>query len=382
MRIALVHDYLAQDGGAEAVLRAFQEIWPEAPTYVLFYNKKTTSEDFGRRDIRTTFMQKLPFVKSRFQWFLPLMPHATETFELDSFDVVLSSTSAFAKGVITQPTSLHISYCHTPTRYLWNNAADYVGDLKYNWFVKKGINLLLTKLRLWDSLAASRVDVFLANSRTVAHRILKFYRRESAVVNQPIEADKFSVAKKIDDYFAAGGRLVSYKRFDLIIRAFNRLGLRLKIFGDGPEYQDLRAMAKDNIEFLGRVSDETRAEVLSRAIAFIHPQEEDFGLTAVESMASGRPVIAWARGGALESVIPGLSGEFFDEQIAEDLAAAVMRFRPENYHPQKIREYALKFDVRPFRENIKKFVENEWRRFQAENHAREGAYQSSLTFNI
>ena len=296
MKLALVHDYLAQDGGAEAVLRAFQEIWPAAPTYVLFYNKETAHQSFKEREIKTSFLQKIPLVKTRYQWFLPLMPHATETHELDNFDVILSSTSAFAKGVITQPNSLHISYCHTPTRYLWNNTADYVGDLKYNWFVKKGINLLLTKLRLWDSLAASRVDIFVANSRAVAHRIKKFYRRESAVIHPPIEARKFKIAEKLDDYFVAGGRLVSYKRFDLIVRAFNRLGLKLKIFGDGPEYQKLKDAAKSNIEFLGRISDAERAEVLSRAQAFIHPQEEDFGLTAVEAMASGRPVIAWPRG--------------------------------------------------------------------------------------
>lgn len=378
MKIALVHDYLAQDGGAEGVLRAFQQIWPEAPTYVLFYNKKSANEFFKNRDIRTSFLQKWPLAKSKYQWFLPLMPHATESHNLSGFDVILSSTSAFSKGVITQPGSLHISYCHTPTRYLWNNASGYVGELRYNWFVKRGINLLLTYLRLWDSLAASRVDVFLANSKAVAHRINKFYRRESTVIHPPIEAHKFSTVENPENYFVAGGRLVSYKRFDLIVRAFNRLGLPLKIFGLGPEYRDLREMARPNIEFLGRISDEDRAKVLARAQAFIHPQEEDFGLTAVEAMASGRPVIAYARGGALESVVPGLTGEFFDEQNWEDIAGTILNFKAEKYDPAKIREYALKFDIAPFRENIRQFVENEWTKFQLQHHSRDRAYQASL----
>lgn len=379
MRIALVHDYLAQDGGAEAVLRVFQEIWPEAPTYVLFYNRQTAHESFRGREIRTSFLQKMPFVGTKYQWYLPLMPHATESLNLSGFDVILSSASAFAKGVITQPGSLHISYCHTPTRYLWSNSAGYVGDLKYNRFVKQGINLLLTYLRLWDSLAAGRVDVFIANSRAVAHRINKFYRRESAVIYPPVETKKFKISDKIGEYFVSGGRLVSYKRFDLLVRVFNRLGAPLKIFGLGPEYAELKNMAKSNIEFLGRISDGERAELLSHALAFIHPQEEDFGLTAVEAMASGRPVIAWPRGGALESVVPGLTGEFFEEQNWEDIGGAVIKFKPEKYNPQKIREYAMKFDVAPFKENIKNFVENEWKKFQLQHRSREKAYQASLS---
>ena len=378
MKIALVHDYLAQDGGAEAVLRAFQEIWPEAPTYVLFYNRGTANELFKNRDIRTSFLQKMPLIGTKYQWYLPLMPHATETHDLSGFDVVLSSTSAFAKGVITQPQSLHISYCHTPTRFLWNNSSGYVGDLKYNWLVKRSINLLLTYLRLWDYLASGRVDIFIANSRTVAHRINKFYRRDSVVIHPPIEAKKFHLSDKVGDYFVSGGRLVSYKRFDLLVKTFNRLRAPLKIFGDGPEYAKLKGMAKDNIEFLGRISDTERAEVLSRALAFVHPQEEDFGLAAVEAMASGRPVIAWPRGGALESVVPGLSGEFFDEQSWEDVGGAVIKFKPEKYDSAKIREYALKFDIAPFKEKIKSFVENEWKKFQMEHRSREKAYQASL----
>jgi glycosyltransferase involved in cell wall biosynthesis len=364
MKIALVHDHLTQDGGAEKVLKIFQEIFPEAPTYTLVYDRKKTDPIFQERDIRTSFLQNFPLGIKKYQWFLPLMPLATEKYNLMEYDIILSSSSAFAKGVITKPESLHICYCHTPTRYLWTDTHDYVAGLKYNRLVKKIIPSFLTNLRLWDRIAADRVDRFIANSKTVQDRIRKYYRRESDLIHPPVETAKFQTAEKVGNYYLTGGRLVPYKRFDLVIDAFNRLNIPLKIFGTGPEEENLKARAKANIEFLGKVPDDELAKIYSQCIAFIHPQVEDFGITAIEAMASGRPVIAFAAGGALETVEENKTGLFFDEQSWESLGDAIIRFKPENYNPHEIRIYAQKFDTQSFKQKIKDYIENSWTKFK------------------
>ncbi|HEX9664898.1 MAG TPA: glycosyltransferase [Patescibacteria group bacterium] len=357
MKVALVHDYLAQDGGAEKVLKVFQEIFPGAPTFVLVHNKDKANPIFLKKDIRTSFIQKMPLGVKKYQWFLPLMPLATEKYNLKGYDLVLSSSSAFSNGVLTGPQTLHICYCHTPTRFLWSDTHEYVQELKYNRLVKKIVPLLLTRLRLWDRQAADRVDRFIANSATVQQRIKKYYRRQSDIINPPVETDIFNIAPATGDYFLTGGRLVSYKRFDITVQAFSRLGVSLKIFGIGPAMEDLKKIAKDNIEFLGQITDAEKAELYGRALAFIHPQEEDFGITPIESMASGRPVIAYAAGGALETVIAGQTGEFFKEQTWEELADLVIRFDKNRYNPEQIRSHALKYNVDSFKTKIKDYID-------------------------
>ena len=296
MKIALVHDYLAQDGGAERVLKSFHEIWPNAPIFVLFHDEKKIT-CFNQDNIKESFLARFPFIKNHFQWYLPFMPGATERHNLDGFDVVLSSTSAFAKGVITSPSTLHISYCHTPARYLWSDAHNYISDLPHNRIVKMLLPRLISHLRLWDKMSADRVDHFIANSKTVQNRIHKYYRRDSDVINPPVDFENFEISKNLGDYYVAGGRLVPYKNFDLLVYAFNRLGRPLKIFGIGPELKRLKKIAKPNIEFLGRIDDKTKSALLAKSLAFIHPQVEDFGITPLEAMAAGRPVIAFAAGG-------------------------------------------------------------------------------------
>lgn len=361
MKIALVHDHLMQDGGAEKVLRALQDVFPGVPTFTLLYDPDRVDPAFRSQDIRTSFLQKVPLLTRKYQWMLPFMPAATEAHDLSAFDVVISSSSAFAKGVITRPGAVHICYCHTPTRYLWSDTHSYVQELKAPRILKLGLPMLLNKLRVWDRLSADRVDRFIANSATVAGRIRKYYDRGSDVIHPPVETEKFSVADGPGKYFLAGGRLVSYKRFDLIIQAFNRTGLPLVIFGDGPLYDEYRAMARPNVSFAGKVSDEKKAELYRGAIAFIHPQEEDFGITALESMASGRPVIAYRKGGALETVVEGVTGEFFDDQEWEDLATAVIRFDATRYDPQAIRRHAEAFDVATFKRRVAAYVSEAWR---------------------
>lgn len=363
MRIALVHDYLAQDGGAERVLQAFSEIWPEAPIFVLFYDRDKLPR-FKELDIRESFIAKFPWGRKRYQWFLPLMPVATEKHNLHRFDVVLSSSSAFAKGVLTRPETLHISYCHTPTRYLWTETHKYISDLKYNRLIKAVLPTFIHRLRIWDKMSVDRVDYFIANSDTVRQRIQKYYRRDSDIIYPPADTHKFFISKEIGDYFVTGGRLAPHKRFDLVVQVFNRLRWPIKIFGDGLELENLKKIALPNIEFLGRISDEEKGRVLSQAKAFIHPQVEDFGITPVESMASGRPVIAYSVGGATETVIPGETGVFFNDQTWESLLDSVLHFDARAWDSELIREHSFRFTVANFKRRVKGYVESRYEEFQ------------------
>lgn len=353
MKIALVHDYLIQEGGAENVLKVLHEMWPEAPIFTLMYDKERMGKYFSGADVRTSFLQKFPFSLRRYQWYLALMPVAIEGIDTTPYDVVISSSSSFSKGVITSPGTLHICYCYTPTRYLWSDTHSYVENLSYPNFVKRFIPPLLSKLRVWDWQAAQRADACVAISLFIQERIKKYYSRESSVIYPPVAVNNFSITKNIEKYYLTGGRLVPYKRFDIVVRAFAQLGIPLKIFGDGPEMPRLKKMARKNIEFLGRVSDEELPGLYSRASAFIHPQIEDFGLTTVEAMASGRPVIAFGQGGARETVLPGLTGEFFDEQTWEALADTIVRCKLEKFNPETLRQYAMRFEQEIFKENLR-----------------------------
>ncbi|MBI4591872.1 glycosyltransferase [Candidatus Uhrbacteria bacterium] len=361
MKLALVHDYLIQGGGAEKVVGVMHSLWPNAPLYTLLFDPKSLPA-FAGRDIRTSFLERLPLGRRKYQWYLPLMPTATEHYDLSDYDVVLSSTSAFAKGVLTRENTLHICYCHTPTRYLWSDTHSYIQELHVPRIVKNLLPPLMTRLRVWDRQAADRVDVFIANSHTVARRIQKYYGREATVIHPPVDTHRFSISNEPKTYFLTGGRLVAYKRYDLVIEAANRTGFPLKIFGSGPVEQNLKRMAKPHIEFLGRVSDEEQAKLYAGARAFIHPQEEDFGITPVESMAAGRPVIAWRKGGATETVQEGLSGQFFDEQSWEELADFMIRFRDVDWDSQAIKAYAEKFSCARFERELLDFVKEQYAR--------------------
>jgi len=326
----------------------------------LLYDQKKLGKLFENKDIRTSFLQNWPGALNHYQWFLPFMTTATESYDLMGYDVVISSCSAMAKGIITRSNTIHFCYCHTPTRYLWSDTHRYVEELKYNKLVKGAIPSILTKLRTWDQLAAQRVDYFIANSKNVSDRIKKYYRRESVVIHPPVDTGQFSISPLVDKYYLTGGRLVAYKRFDITIQAFNRLGIPLKIFGEGPEEAKLRAMAKPNIEFLGKVKQTEIPELFSKAVAFIHPQVEDFGITPVESMAAGRPVIAYSAGGACETIVENKTGKFFDDQNWEALADTVVRFRPENFNPLEIKNYAEQFSIERFNREISGYVSEKW----------------------
>ena len=357
MKTAIIHDHLAQDGGAERVAKTLQELYPDSPTYTLVYNKKNADPDFKNKKIHTSFLQKMPFGVKAYEWYLILMPTATEHFNLNEYDLILSSTSFSSKGVITPPDTKHICYCHTPTRFLWTDSHNYLNELRYNFVIKKILPLILPKLRLWDSIAAERVDHFIANSYEVKKRIKKYYNQESEVIYPPVETNKFKISDNISDYFLAGGRLVGYKRFDLLVKAFNRLNIPLKIFGDGPLRDRLEKMAKPNIKFLGKISEDKKIELYSRCLAYLNPQIEDFGITAIEAMASGRPVIAYRKGGALETIIENKTGIFFEDQTWEALADKIIRFDHRLFEPKLIQEHARQFDVAVFKQKMREFIE-------------------------
>jgi glycosyltransferase involved in cell wall biosynthesis len=362
MKIALIHDHLVSGGGGEQVLKAFCELFPDAPIYTLIYAPERAPTWLQGKQVITSFLQKLPFGTKKYQWYLPLRTFATESFQLDEYDVVLSNSSAHAKGVVTNKKTLHINYCHTPTRYLWIDTQR-LDPLERIWPISWLSDQYKKYLRMWDMKAAQRVDSFIANSRNVQRRISNIYKRESAVIHPPVNIEPYNVADDLGEYYLAGGRLVAYKRFDIIVQAFTKTKIPLKIFGAGPDEARLRELAGPNIEFLGRVHDRDLPTLYGRALAYIHPQEEDFGITPVESMASGRPVIAYKAGGVLETVKEGETGEFFLDQDWQALADKVIRFDPQKYDSQGIRQHAEQYTTLRFKERVKGFIDSSWNEF-------------------
>lgn len=355
MRVALVHDYLNQMGGGEKTLLALTKIYPNAPIYTSIYEPSRVDHDFRSLDIRTSFMQRLPFVKRHHQPFLPLYPFAVESFDLRGYDLVVSDSSAFAKGIVTRPETLHICYCHTPMRWAWN-FEDYIERERIGGLGRMALAPFITWLRLWDYASAARVDAFIANSPVVAARIAKYYRRESVIIPPPVDVTRFAVSTRRDDYFLIVSRLAPYKRIDLAVRAFTKLGLPLRVVGSGRDEKNLRKLAGPTVRFMGRLSDEQVREQMAGCRAFIFPGEEDFGITPVEAQACGKPVIAYGAGGALSTVVEGVTGLFFREQTADALAAVVAGFRDELFNPLTIRRHAEQFDTARFAERLTRFI--------------------------
>lgn len=362
MKVALIHDHLAQDGGAEKVLKVLAEMFPDAPIYTLLYEKNNADKYYRNRTIETSIIQKMPGGVKHYQWYMPFMPMAVEFFDLSGFDLVISDTSSFAKGVITPAEAYHVCYCHTPTRYLWSDTHTYIKELKYNKFFKKLISLVLNYIRMWDKLAADRVDSYIANSETVKRRISKYYRRNSKVIYPPVEVGNFDIAEESsqeESYFLVGSRLTPYKRLDIVIEAFKRSGHKLKVFGDGVDRKRLEKLSEgaDNIEFRGRVDHQELMSLYQHCQAYIHPQVEDFGITAIEAMACGRPVMAFRQGGATETIREGETGLFFDQQTPEAIIETVEKFlTAERFDPYYIRDHARKFSIDRFKNEIREFL--------------------------
>lgn len=357
MKIALVHDYLVQYGGAERVLEAFTEIFPYAPIYTIIYDKDAMHGVFDGKRIYTSYLQKFPFARKKHRLFPLLMPIAIEQFNFDDYDVVLSDSSSYAKGIITGPNTLHICYMHTPMRYAWDDCQKYTQDFKMLSLLKKFVPFAMNYIRLWDKVSADRVDLFLANSNFVAKRIKKYYRKDSTVIHPPVNVKKFYAGKENKGYYLMVGRLIAYKKHDIAIRAFNKLGLPLKIIGRGPEMKRLAKLAGPNIEFLGRVPDEDLPKYYAECKAFIFPQEEDFGIVAIEALASGKPLIAFRGGDIPEHMKENKMGIFFEEQSAEGVIAAVHKSQAMQFDAEFIRSKALRFDRQIFKQKVKDYVE-------------------------
>lgn len=360
MKTALVHDYLAQAGGGERVVEVLHDLYPDSPLYTSIYDRAATFKSFAEMDVRTSFLQHSPFSSKLLHKFaLPLFPRAFEQFDLSEFDLVISSSSSFAKGVITRPETCHVCYCHTPPRFAWRQH-EYLSRGRASRMLAPLLQDILTNLRNWDINSAQRVDYFIANSHNIARRIKKYYRRDATVIYPPVPTDRFQVAPRceVGDYFLVVSRLVGYKRVDLAVEACNHLDIPLHVIGTGPEIKALRKIAGRKTQILGALSDKQVRSELSHCRALIFPGEDDFGMTPVEAMASGRPVIAYHAGGALETVVEGHTGLFFHEQTMSSLASALVASRSMQFHADELRAHARKFDIRVFKSEMQRFVDN------------------------
>jgi len=355
VKCAIVHDFLMQMGGAEKVVEVLHEMLPDAPIYTSIYDHQAMPPAYKAWDIRPSFLQKLPLKQDSYRLFLFLYPLAFEAFDLSAYDLVISSSSAFAKGVITQPHTTHICYTHTPMRYAWM-ARSYVQHEKLSKFSRGLLAPGLHYLRSWDVLASHRVDQHIANSCAVAGRIKKFYRRDCKIIYPPVNTLRFQVAPEIEDYYVMVSRSVPYKRMDLAIRAFSQLKRPLKVIGAGRQRKVLQAIAGPTIEFLGYVSDNELQSLLAHAKAFIMPGEEDFGIAPVEANACGRPVIAYGAGGALDSQIHEKTGILFPEQTIEALCHAVTACDKIDFNPVEIQAHARQFDTTVFRQKMTSII--------------------------
>ena len=355
MRIALVHDYLNQYGGAERVLEAFSEIFPEAPIYTLFYDKEKTLGRFEDRIRGTSFLNRNAVIKNH-RNFIPLMPIAAASLNLkNDYDVVLSSSAGYGKGVRMDPGTFHISYCHTPLRYAW----EYKKYFDWNPIVKMAAAPMFWYLRNWDKAAGQKPNLIIANSKHIAEKIKRYYGRNSEVLYPPVDLKLFYRDPKIEKegYFLAVGRMMKYKRFDLIIQAFNKLNLPLLIVGDGPELENLKQLAKSaRISFLPFAGEDQLRILYNGAEALIFPQVEDFGLVAAEAQTCGLPVIAFGEGGVREIVEDGVTGIFFYSQSVEDLIMAVKKFLLSSFNEEVIRKSAKRFSKASFKKKILNIV--------------------------
>lgn len=361
MRICLVHDDLIQFGGAEKLLLAMHEIWPAAPIYTSIYDQSTVNskQSTANLDIKTSWMQKLPFKKSLRRAFFPLYPAAFESFDFSEFDVVLSSSTRFAHGVITKPDTIHICYSNAPTRFLWETQK-YLEFENIPRIAKVAIAPVLSFLRIWDQQAAKRPDFWIANSKNVADKLKKFYRVDSEIIYPFVDLNNFfpESKTKTQDYFLVVSRLLAWKRIDIVVDAANKLKFPLKIVGTGPAEKSLKKLAGKTVEFLGEVEQDNLAKLYQQSRALILPQEEDFGITALEAQSCGKPVIAFAAGGVLETVIPGKTGIFFGEQTSESLGKTIKQFGRQTFIPEDCRRNAEKFSKKNFQKQLKSFVES------------------------
>lgn len=371
MKKALVHDWYYTNGGAEKVIHSITNIWDDLEHFALIDFLSDSDRNFilkGRK-VKTSFIQKLPTAKKNHRKFLQLFPLAIEQLNLKSYAVIISSSASVAKGVLVNQNQLHICYCHSPMRYAWDLHHDYLEDKNLlsglkGWYAKK----ILHKLRIWDVISSNRVDEFVANSNYIAKRIKKIYNREATVIYPPVDVNLFKFHGEKEDYYVAASRLVSYKKIDLIVSAFNKMpDKKLKVIGDGPEMKKIKKIAKKNIEILGRKNIDDLIDVFQKAKALVFAADEDFGIIPVEAQACGTPVIAYRKGGAIETVIENKTGLFFDKQEVKCIINSVLEFEKTSFDYKLVRENAERFSKERFEKEFKNFVELKTKTFFIEN---------------
>lgn len=365
LKIAFVHDWLVEYGGAENVLAAMLECWPAAPVYTLVHDERgPTASILQGHKIETSFLQKIPFGKKSYRSYLALMPLAIEQFNLSGYDIIISNSYAVAKGVLSGPDQLHICMCCSPIRYAW--------DLQHQYLRESGMargfrswlaRWILHEIRKWDYRTANGVDAFLAISEFIARRVWKIYRRESRVIYPPVDVGRFSLHENKEDFYLTASRMVPYKRVNLIVEAFSKMSdKKLVVIGDGPEFKKVKSLATPNVELLGFQPADVLVDYMQRAKAFVFAAEEDFGIVPLEAQACGTPVIAYGKGGVLETVIEGQTGIFFDQQTTTSLIDAVDRFeRLSPFDPNSLRRNAKRFSKQRFQAEFEAFVDQAWR---------------------
>jgi len=366
-RIAIVHEWFTSMRGGEKCVEALCEVFPGATLFALVHVKGSVSQTIERMPIRTSFIQHLPFAAERYRHYLPLFPAAVRRFRMDEFDCVISSNHCVAKGVHVPPQTLHLCYCYTPMRYIWDQYSEYFGPGRAGLLTRLGMSAVAPALRRWDVRTAASPHHFVAISENVRERIRRIYGRTSDLIYPPVDTSRFSVGARDDGYFLIVSALVPYKRVDLAVEAFNRIGERLIVVGSGPEEARLRALAGSTIELAGWKSEAEVSEYYARCRGVVFPGEEDFGIVPVEAMACGKAVIAYARGGALETVLdtPGVrTGILFRDQTVDSLLEAISRFRATEFDPAALRTFALTFDRELYKCRMREYVLKRWEEFR------------------
>lgn len=367
-RIAIVHEWLTGMRGGEKCVEALCELFPDATLFTLIHARGSVSPTIERMRIKTSFLQSIPLATRYYRHFLPLFPTAIQQFDLKGYDLVVSSHHCVAKSVRTSPETLHICYCHTPMRYIWGLYDEYFGKGRAGLLTRTGMRMSVGYLRNRDLRAAKNPQYYVANSENVRRRIKEIYHREADVIHPPVDTSLFTVSSADDGYFLVVSALVPYKRVDLAVKASNKTGSRLVVVGDGPELGRLKGLAGPNVTFLGWQPDASLKDFYTRCSALIFPGEEDFGIVPLEAMASGKPVIAFARGGALETVQETdnyRTGMFFQEQTVESLSSAIHAFGTLHFDPQILRTHTLPFDKEVFKQKMAAYIRDRWVKFQS-----------------